>query len=449
MKPLHNIQKLLTRFTFLGIAGSMAFTANAQTHSLPQLLDLALENSIEIRKSILDQKEAAHLVAETKGTGLPQVNASGRFEHYPNIATQILPGEIIGQPGTSVPVQFGTAYNASGGIDASQLLFDQRFFTGLKAAKSSEELYLLMSIKTTEDVIYNVSALYFQNLELLSQIEVLDSNIAELAKLEEITKARYENQLATKLEYNRVRVNKSNLESQVKGLHSSSSQLHNQLKLVVGVPSSQVISLNTATDLEVDLSALQFEKIESSTTKVLEKQKELNLLENKSIKAGYYPTLSAFGNYSLQAQRNEFDFFDSDQEWFKTSVLGLQMQVPIFDGLQKRHQVQQSKLRIQKLELDEEMNQLAESINFENAKKQLSTSLTLVNNQEENQALAKEVYEQTRELYQEDVASLTELLDAESAYRNAKSNYIREVLRFKIAELDLLKAQGQLQEIKK
>ena len=55
------------------------------------------------------------------------------------------------------------------------------------------------------------------------------------------------------------------------------------------------------------------------------------------------------------------------------------------------------------------------------------------------------MYEQTQLLYKEQVSNLTDLLDAEQAYREAQSNYFNEVLKFKQSELELLKAQGQLQ----
>ncbi|MAE83608.1 MAG: hypothetical protein CMB80_12780 [Flammeovirgaceae bacterium] len=61
--------------------------------------------------------------------------------------------------------------------------------------------------------------------------------------------------------------------------------------------------------------------------------------------------------------------------------------------------------------------------------------------------MAREVYDETQLLYKEEVAGLTDLLDAEQAYRDAQNNYYIEVLKFRKSELDLLKAQGQLKSL--
>ncbi|MDZ7849184.1 MAG: TolC family protein [Owenweeksia sp.] len=114
--------------------------------------------------------------------------------------------------------------------------------------------------------------------------------------------------------------------------------------------------------------SLQYQKDEPVELEILDKQKALNTLNKKSIQAGYYPSLTAFANQSWQAQRNEFNFFDSEQPWFPQTVIGLSLQVPIFDGFSKHYRVQQSKIDIQKLELDQENTKRSLDMQFENAR---------------------------------------------------------------------------------
>ncbi len=423
---------------------------DAHSFTLKQSLEFAMTNSIDIQKAILDQKQADYVVKEVKGTGLPQISGNGKFQNFPNIPTQLLPGEIIGQPGTQIPVQFGTSHNLSGGFDASQLLFNQSFFTGLKAAKSSEDLYRLLKISTEEDVIYQVTSAFYQTLELQAQIEAMESNLNKLEQLEGLMKVQYENDIVTKTDYNRLRVNKANLSTQLQSLRNGYEQQKNYLKLMIGLPISNSIELVEDENLEdIDLSSLQLQNNESTTTQVLEKQKELNILNKKNIQAGYYPTLSAFGSQSWQAQRNEFNFFDGGQPWFQQTIIGLQLEVPIFDGFQKRNRVQQTLIDIKKVELDMVNANRAEETEIANAKEQLLNGMKSVEVQRENKELAKEVYDQTNELYSQNVSSLSDLLDAENALREAQVNFFREVLKFRKAELDLLKAQGQLAQLSK
>ena len=93
--------------------------------NLQEVLQFGLQNSIEIRQAVLDQKDADYQIGEVRSSGLPQIQANGQLQNFPNLPTQLLPGEIIGQPGTQIPVQFGTPYTMSGGVEASQLLYNQ------------------------------------------------------------------------------------------------------------------------------------------------------------------------------------------------------------------------------------------------------------------------------------------------------------------------------------
>ena len=79
--------------------------------SLPDALKYALANNETIKKALLDEKSAEYKIKETEGSGLPQVNGNGQLNTFPALATQLLPGELADQPGTLIPVQFGTKYN--------------------------------------------------------------------------------------------------------------------------------------------------------------------------------------------------------------------------------------------------------------------------------------------------------------------------------------------------
>ena len=62
---------------------------------------------------------------------------------------------------------------------------------------------------------------------------------------------------------------------------------------------------------------------------VLEMGRKLNELNVEFNKAGYLPNLAAFGSYQQSAQG---DNLFKDPFWIPTAVVGLQLNVPIFDG---------------------------------------------------------------------------------------------------------------------
>ena len=437
-------------FVLMGLScGKEVWAQSAEHHfDLKAAVSYGLENSLTLRQAVLDQEQAEYQIGEVRSSGVPQITGEGQFQNFPNLPTQLLPGEIIGQPGTQIPVQFGTDYNASGTFKLTQLLYSQEFFTGLKAANSSRELYSLMKIKTEEDVIYQITSAYYQTLQLQEQIKVLDSNMEMLQKLEDLMKVQFENDIVTKTSYSRVKVQKANLSTQLQSLKTGIEQQKNYLKLLMGMPIEESITLEESADLqEVTLKSLSYQKENPIELQIIEKQQSLNVLNEKVTKAGYYPTLALFGQQSWQAQRNEFNFFDGSQPWFEQTVIGLQLSVPIFDGRKKHFKIQQIKMDMAKVDLQKTNAERQLDMQYDNARKQLTNSLASVEVQKENKELAREVYDETQLLYKEEVAGLTDLLDAEQAYRDAQNNYYIEVLKFRKSELDLLKAQGQLKSL--
>ena len=102
--------------------------------SLEDAIAMAKQKNTDILNADLDIKYAQHQVTEVLSNGLPQINGSADFNHTFEIPTQIIPGDFVGQPGTTIAAQFGVPFNVNAAIGVNQLLFDGTFFLGLKAS---------------------------------------------------------------------------------------------------------------------------------------------------------------------------------------------------------------------------------------------------------------------------------------------------------------------------
>ena len=90
---------------------------------------------------------------------------------------------------------------------------------------------------------------------------------------------------------------------------------------------------------------------------------------------------------------------------------------------------------------------MALDLELRNAITQLNNSLITLNTQNENVNLAKEVLDNVENNYKVGLASLTDLLDAETSYADAQNNQTNALLDYKLAEIKLIKAKGQLQTL--
>ncbi|MCB0640380.1 MAG: TolC family protein, partial [Phaeodactylibacter sp.] len=163
---------------------------------------------------------------------------------------------------------------------------------------------------------------------------------------------------------------------------------------------------------------------------------ELNIRLNK---AGYLPSLAGFGSfqYSLLADKL------SEGEWYPSTVVGLQLNIPIFDGLNKKAKVQRAKLatevaRNQILQLESAINlELSNArINYVNARRRLD-------NQEQNLQLAEKIYNTTQVKYKEGVGSSLEITQAEQSLYQSQQNYNQALYDLLVAKIGLEKALGQ------
>ncbi len=418
--------------------------------SLKECIEYALKNSHDVKIADFEFEGAENQIKEIRGTGLPQISAFATFDNNLKLPTQVLPGEILGEPGTTMPVQFGTNFSSTGGIEATQLIFDQSYFVGLQATKSSREYYALNQLKTDEDVIYQVAVNYYNALYIQEQLTIINDNLEKLDQLLSIMKVRVDNDLVRSVDYNRVKVNKTNLETQKKSLITSFESQVSRLKYLIGKPMEENISLdNTPISTFKEEEVLRNNNLEIEERieiQILNKQLELNELNQKNIQSGYYPSLMLYGRYYFQGQRNSFaDMFS--KKWFNAAVIGLKLNIPIFDGFQKKYKVAQSKIDQSILTENIYKTESYISLEQQTASSQLINSLESLEAQEENMALAEKVYDQVSSLYKEGVSQLSDLLDAETSLREARTGYNTEVIKIKQAELDLIKAKGHLGSI--
>jgi outer membrane protein len=176
---------------------------------------------------------------------------------------------------------------------------------------------------------------------------------------------------------------------------------------------------------------------------VLDKQKELEILNSEVTKAGYMPSLTAKANYSYQGLGNR----GAEWNWFDASTIGLSLNIPIFDGFYKRSKVQQSQIKVQKIDLDKQNMKEQFQMEYQNAVNKLNNRRSVVKKQEANMNLAEDVYKTTQEQYQNGVSSMTDLLNDDNALKDAQTAYLQSLIQIKVAELEYMKTNGSLGKI--
>ena len=155
------------------------------------------------------------------------------------------------------------------------------------------------------------------------------------------------------------------------------------------------------------------------------------------------PTVAAFGSYSKNAQRTKFNFFNND-EWFTTSLVGVKISLPLFDGFKKNALIQQSRYELQKTQ--NSIEQLKQNIDYdvEQSRIKMTSALLTMDNQKQNITLAENVYNTTKLKYEQGLGSNQEIYTAQTELKVAQTNYYSSLYDAITAKIDWLKAAGKL-----
>lgn len=420
-----------------------------QPLSLEQSVQFALQNSPQIQKAVLESRKSDYQVKEYLAIGLPQVSASTGLTYNIKLPTQLIPNFFQGRPDELVPVQFGTNLNTTSSIELSQMVYDHTFWLGVKATQKLSGFYRLLEVKTREDVAYNVVKVYFQAQILGKQRSIVQANLQQVEGLLKATEMQWQNGFARKLDVDQLKVNRSTLLTQLQNLDLQYEQALRALKYAMAMPLDAAIVL-TDTLQETNLppawtpDALKPSYQGKIDLTILDQQKELLRLQYQRTKAEYIPSARFFAGYTLQGQANTFGDLGNGRQWFDFALMGINVRIPLFDGLRKTYRLQKDNLEILQNEKDRQLAQTSLEFQYNNALLQLQTSFNTLMSQRENLRMAEEVYAITQKRFREGLASITEVLGADTAMREVQTNYLAALLQYKWASLDLEYANGKL-----
>lgn len=443
-------------YAFFLLAPAMAMgQESVQEFSLPDTLTLkesiqiGLENNRTLKKAILDEEKAKYQRNEIRGAGLPQFSAYGQYNNFLDVFPQAVPGGIFGgDPGDIQVISLGVPQSLKAGFQLNQLIFSNSYLIGLKAAKTGEEFYRILAEQSEEDVIHEISMNYLGVIQLELQKENLLANINQLESLKKILQARYDNDLARKVDLNRVKVNLTSIKSEQENLDIAIFQQEGYLKLLMGIPVDTEINLDhSVSDMDQKVKNFQvgdFNIFDRKDIQVLGVQEQLYEYEYKNIKAANQPQLVGFADFNKNAFSNNFDFLSQNKVWYQGFLIGVKLEIPIFDGMQTKYKAAQSRVSAQQLNLDRLQLEDAADLEYKNAINKYYNSLTTLASLDSNLDLADEVMKETTLLYKEGLSPLTDLLDAETTQRQAQANYNNQIIQVRIAQLEILNSSGKI-----
>jgi outer membrane protein len=415
--------------------------------TLEECLRLGIENNLSLESSRNEIRKGEHTLSENRAKLLPQINAVAGFNDNFNPPVSVTDGSAYGNP---YNVTKTLQYNASAGIQLQMPLYNQTVYTAVDIARTMNELNRLSYEKAREDLILQISKMYYLSQNTAEQIALIKENISRLNELSSITQAFYDNGMAMEVDVKRVNINLENQRVQYDNAQSMLTQQLNLLKYVIDYPADKEIALtpvDTENTTSVSLTGLDNNQYE---LQLLQSKQKLAEQQRKMIGQGYIPSLSLTGSWMYSAYTDKAkNWFHSgpSNHWYNSSGIGLTLRIPIFDGLDKRAKMKKAKIEIENAKLSYENALKNMQTQYLNATNELMNSQRNFRKQKDNYLLAEDVYQVTTDRYREGIASMTEVLQDEMRMSEAQNNYINAHYNYQVANLSLLKLTGQLETL--
>jgi outer membrane protein len=449
--------KKYTFFSSLFFLFSLAVSAQSDSsYSLKRCIDYALLNQTSIRNAESDYSMAKAKVGEIRSFGLPQINGAASIIDNTSLRRMFFevganpfippgsgkPGDVVASPNL---FQLRSSGDASGTI--SQLLFDGSYIVGLQAAGTYRQLAEKSIQQSKIQTVDNVTKAYYMVLINQERLKLLAANVSRLDTMLKQTRALYEAGFVEKIDADRLEVSYNNLNTEKQKFENLMGLSMVILHFQMGMPlDSAMVLTDKLSDLQFEIPNITAENFDFNSRiefSLLETQKRLQFFEKKNVFAGYLPRLVAFatGGYTRQ-DKSVGNLFGN--RWYPYSMIGMNLSVPIFDGLNKHYKAQQARLNITKTENN--ISALKNSIGLQIMQAQISlkNNIQTLASQKRNMELAEEILRVTKIKYQAGVGSNIEVVNAEASFKEAQTNYFTALFDAMVSKVDLQKASGTL-----
>lgn len=423
-------------------------SAQAQVWSLQQCIDTAQIHNKNLQMSRNNISIGKQREKEAQANLIPKVTANADYKYYTNLPYQLMPLSTFNPAapeGQFKEAQFGVPHNINANLQLAMPLYNPQLYGAIQTSKIGSELTALHYQKTEEQIYFEISNLYYNAQILYHQIEFIDSNLMNTNRIVQNMQLLNEQKLAKGTDVNKVQLQVVQLTTQKESITSKYEQVLNALRFAMGIPLEQ--------NFQID-SDIQFQNInEYSPSSILDIQivKTQNRLLSRELKtlnnSKYLPTLNLIGMYGVTGfgynkQPNDF------LKFYPIGFTGIQFTYPLFNGTVTNRKINQKKLELKNNELQYELLTQQNNMQAENAKLQRKVAQKSVETTMQQIKLAQIIYEQTLLQQKQGIASLTDVLLADSALREAQQAYLSAVIDFLKADLEIKKLTGNISTTK-
>lgn len=412
---------------------------------LATALTIAHDNNPTIKIAELEIERVDYSKKEALGNLLPSLSASGQYTNNIMKSVMFMPESFSAMMGGQKYMEIGYKNSYTATVSAALPLVNFSLWEQIKSKQNEIDLIIEKARASKIDMTKQVKDAYFAVLLAKNSLNVLERSINNAKETLKTTKASYEQGVVSEYDYIRAQVQVNNLNPTYISAKNGLDLAILQLKMILSLPTEQEIELkenledfsNRVTEINLsENTAEENSDLRQLDLNIISLQNSLRLVNSQHL-----PSLSAFGQYSYLTQAEDYNF--ADYNWVGSAAIGLQLNIPIFNGRTVVNKAKQIKISLQELQLQKEY--LKEGVdlqiqaainNMKAAKEQLEANKDAIKQAERG-------YEIAKVRYQTGAGTILELNDSELSMTQANLTYQQSLYDYLIAQTNLEKVLGK------
>jgi OMF family outer membrane factor len=416
--------------------------SEAQNWSLKQCTDTALVHNKTLKIAEGDIKIANERNKEAKGGLIPKLYGNLDYRYYTDLPYQLLPASIFAGPvGVYKEAQFGVPHNLNANLTLDVPIYNPQTIGAITVSKRAKEINQIQFHQTEEQVVFDVSNLYYNAQLVSNQIAFIKNGLSNSEKLLSNIQLLHSQQMAKGTDVDKFKLQQSQLNTQLSMANAQLQQILNLLKLQLGITPSRQITIEETFNASSEI----VKYTTKPTTDILLFNTKMLLLKSeiKTLKLSHSPSFSLYGTYGTTGYGN----YSGTNDFFKTYPIGfagVKMSWLMFSGTTLEHRIFQKKEELKQNTTRLELLNDKQNVQIENAHMQYDVASSNLLNSKSQLALAETIYSKTIIQQKEGVASLTDVLLSDNTQKEAQQNYLSALVDVMKADLELKKVSGNI-----
>lgn len=296
-----------------------------------------------------------------------------------------------------------------------------------------------------ENTIADISTAYYTVILEQARAAVLRNSVALSGERLRLARTQYEVGKASKLEYLAAQVDYN---ADTTALIQQRDRLYNAKvslnTLMARTPGTEItVPDQIDANLELELGALREKALSSNPNLLLARRNQsISYLEMRELQSDLLPEVSVNLGYSYATSEAQAGFVLGRRS--NGVAYGLAARMNVFDGFNRRRQIQNARILVETNEYQLEDLRLQLEANLQTTFVDYTNSIILLELESENLEIAKETAEIALDRYRLGRSNALQLREAQVNAVEAESRLINAIYSTKIAEIELMRLSGQI-----